>query len=480
MKHHEPTPLPSETGLCRRAFLGYGAGAFGALGLGSLLGRVSLAGDAAPRWSNGLPPTAKRVIQIFLNGGMSQLDLFDEKPMLVARRGEEIPESVHRGASIVAATERRGAFPAVGTIYKFKRHGESGLNCSELIPHIAKVADDITVINTMQTDHTLHETAITTLLTGTPLLERPSWGSWVTYALGSDNENLPEFVVLGSNAQGDSPLQPRLWGAGFLPGRHQGVKFRSGSAPVLDLSMPAGVDDEARKSQLAAIDALNKLEAAATNDPDTTTRIQAYEMAARMQTSVPELTDVSKESDEMLEQYGAERGKPSFAGNCLLARRLVERGVRFVQVADGGWDHHGNIPRSLPRKCEQIDQPIGALIADLKDRGLLDDTVVFVTSEFGRTPHCDGPLGYGQYGRDHHSLSGAAIVAGGGFKAGLSYGKTDEWGWNSIENPVHVHDLQATVLHTLGIDHERLTFRHEGRDFRLTDVGGRVVDGVLA
>lgn len=467
------------TRLSRRAFLGHGAYGLSALGLHSLLGRIALAEDTAPA---ALLPTAsaKRVILIFMNGGLSHLDVFDEKSLLHQRRGEEIPKSVLKNPGVLAATSQRGSFPVVGSAFRFKQHGECGMNLSEVIPSIASVADECTLIRTLQTDHSLHEAAISTLLTGTQLLGRPSFGAWVSYALGSENENIPKFVVLGSDGQGDSPVQPRLWGSGFLPGRYQGVRFREGSAPVLDLNRPDGMSEASQKSVLEAIKALNEQEYERTADPSVQTRIESYEMASRMQTSVPELTDLKKESKETLELYGADPEKHSFARNCLLARRLVEQGVRFLSIIDGGWDHHDDIPRSLSRKCESIDKGVGALIADLKRRGLLDDTLVVLTSEFGRTPHCQGSFGDGRYGRDHHPLAYGAILAGGGVRRGLTYGQTDEWGWDVVENPVHVHDLQATALHCLGLDHEKLTFRHQGRDFRLTDVGGRVVKDILA
>ena len=474
------SPLPPTHGeLCRRAFLGRGAALLGAFGLPSLLGRVALADEtAAPAFR--LPAaSAKRVIMIFLNGGISHLDVFDEKPLLAKRRGEEIPPSIQVNKGVLNATKDRGAFPVVGSKFEFKRHGECGMNLSELVPHLAGVADDLTLIRSLKTDFVLHENAISTLLTGTQLLGRPSWGSWVSYGLGSANENIPEFVVLISNSRGDSPSQPRLWHSGFLPGKYQGVQFRGGASPVLDVKNPDGVGDASRKSVLDAVRRLNELEAEQTGDPEVTTRIQAYEMAARMQTSVPELSDLASEPAEVLELYGADPKKPSFANNCLLARRLVERGVRFVQVLDGGWDHHGGIPRVLPRKTRQIDQPAAALIADLKQRGLLDDTVVILASEFGRTPHCEGGLSHDDYGRDHHPLAGAALLAGGGIRGGVTHGETDEWGWDIVKDPVHVHDLQATVLHCLGLDHERLVFRHQGRDFRLTDVGGHVIRPIL-
>ena len=464
--------------VCRRAFLGRTTLGLGAFALGGLLGRNSFAA-ATPRIV-GPEPKAKRVIMVFLSGGLSQLETFDEKPLLAERRGEQIPESVRNGGVTSTITERQGNLAVVGSAFKFKKRGECGMNISEVFPHIAKHADKLTLVRSHQTDHVLHEAAVTTLFTGTPLLGRPSWGSWTSYALGSANKNLPEFVVLLSNGEGLAPLHPRLWHSGYLPGRYQGVAFRSSGDPVLFVGNPPGVDKKARRKVLDAVKALNKVEAARSGDPGVQTRIQSYEMAARMQTSVPELAGLSKEPEDVRERYGAEPGKKSFANNLLLARRLAERGVRFVQVCDGGWDHHGNLPRSLSRKSKQIDKPVSALLTDLSDRGMLDDTMVILCGEFGRASVCEGGLTHDRYGRDHNGRVGSVLLAGGGFKPGITYGRTDDWGWDVAENPVHVNDLQATVLHLLGHDHEKLVTRHQGRDFRLTDVQGRVVHEILA
>lgn len=481
MQHHSSPSSELSANLSRRGFLGLGATGVGTFGLSSMLGRIALADGlddplAAARLGSA---SAKRVILVFMNGGLSQLDLFDEKPLLRERQGEEIPPSILKNRSVLDATEDRGAFPVVAPKWNFRTYGESGLRLSELIPHIGAVADKLTVITTQQTDHVLHESAISTLMSGTPLLGRPSWGAWISYALGTENENIPAFTVLSSNPRADTPVQPRLWHSGFLPGKYQGVKFRSGATPVLDLERPHGLARSARSKILDAIRGLNEAEAERTGDPEVRTRIESYEMAARMQTSVPELTDLKSESEATLAAYGADPSRGSFANNCLLARRLVERGTRFTMLVDGGWDLHDGIPSRLPRKTEQIDRPLGALIADLDQRGLLDDTLVVVAGEFGRTPHCQG-LDFGDYGRDHHSLAGPILMAGGGVKGGVRYGATDDWGWDVVENPVHVHDVQATVLHCLGLDHEKLTWRHQGRDFRLTDVGGNVVHDLLA
>lgn len=464
--------------LCRRAFLGQCAAGAGSFALSSILGRHVMAamdGTAAS-------PTAKakRVIMFFMSGGMSQHELFDEKPLLNERRGEDFPASARKGKASTQFSEGQGALPVVGSIFPFKRYGSCGMNMSELLPNLGAIADELTLVRSMQTDQVLHETASTILMTGTPLLGRPSWGSWVSYALGSANENLPEFCVMLTSAEFMAPIQQRLWHSGFLPGKYQGVRFRGSGDPVLFLSNPPGVDAKMRDRVLKAVSKLNALEAETQGVPDIEARLNAYEMAARMQVSVPELADLSKESKETLERYGAVPGQSSLANNCLMARRLAERGVRFIQVCDGSWDLHYGIPQYMPYKAKQADRPIAALIADLKERGLLDDTIVMVAGEFGRTPFSEGVLAYNNYGRDHNGRVGSVLLAGGGFKRGFTYGKTDEWGWDVAENPVHVNDLQATVLHCLGLDHEKLTYRHQGRDFRLTDVGGRVIRELLA
>lgn len=473
-------PSPHDL-LCRRAFLGRSAFGLGSLAAALLASSTTARSpqDPAPAWR--LPTArARRVVVIFLSGGLAQHDLFDEKPLLRERRGEELPPSVRKGERITGLTERQGALPVVGSKFDFQSYGSCGLRMSELLPHLGSVADELLLIRSLQTDHVLHEAAMTILFTGTPLLGRPSWGSWTSYALGDGRGNLPEFVVLLSNPDPSTPLHPRLWHNGFLAGRHQGVPFRSGKEPVLFVHNPPGVDAAARARQLAALRELNALEAARSGDPDAEARIAAFETAARMQTSVPELADLSQESPETLAEYGAEPGEASFAANCVLARRLLERGVRFVQLCDAGWDHHYGIPRVLPKKCEQVDKPTAALIRDLRRRGLLDDTIVVFAGEFGRTPYCEGPLAFDSYGRDHNALASSVLVAGGGFRAGHAHGRTDDWGWSAVEDVVHVHDLHATILHQLGIDHTRLTVRAQGRDFRLTDVGGKMVAGLLA
>jgi hypothetical protein len=475
------------TDLARRAFLGTSVLSLGSIALANLLARCGGAHAAGPPVQGNQAPfklgkaTAKRVILIFAAGGLSQHELFDEKPLLNKRRGEELPDSVRKEQRITGVTEKQGALPVVGSCFKFKPYGKSGLRLSELFREMGAFADDMCLVRSMQTDHVLHEAAMSILFTGSMQLGRPSWGSWVSYALGSENKDLPEFVVMLSGSRdGGSPPHPRMWHNGYLPGHYQGCPFRGGKEPVHFVPNPPGIDQKARRRILDSVKALNELEAAATGHPDVTTRIRAYEMAARMQTSVPELTDLSKEPADVLEKYGAEPGKVSFANNCLLARRLAERGVRFIQLMDSGWDHHGGIPTLLKKKMEEADKPIAALLRDLKDRDLLEDTLVLFCGEFGRTSYCEGPLSFANYGRDHQQLCGGLLLIGGGFRGGFAYGETDEWGWDVVKDPVHVHDLQATVLHALGLDHLKLVTRYQGRDFRLTDVAGNVVKPLLA
>jgi uncharacterized protein (DUF1501 family) len=480
--HH---PLDA-TDLSRRAFLGSGALSLGSIALSSLLAQSGHAAAPPARPGERAPytlgkATAKRVILIFASGGLSQLELFDEKPLLNKRRGEELPDSVRKGQRITGVTEKQGALPVVGSCFKFKSHGKSGLRLSELFREMGAFADDTCLVRSMQTDHVLHEAAMSILFTGSMQLGRPSWGSWVTYALGSENKDLPEFVVMLSGSRdGGSPPHPRMWHNGYLAGRYQGCPFRGGKEPVLFAANPAGIDNKARRRIIDSIKALNEEEAAATKHPEIATRIRSYEMAQRMQKSMPELADLSKEPADVLERYGADPGKVSFANNCLLARRLVERNVRFVQLMDGGWDHHGGIPTLLRKKMEDSDKPIAALLRDLKDRDLLEDTLVIFCGEFGRTSYCEGPMSFANYGRDHQQLCGGFLLIGGGFRGGFAYGETDEWGWDVVKDPVHVHDLQATVLHALGLDHLKLVTRYQGRDFRLTDVKGNVVKALLA
>jgi hypothetical protein len=469
--------------LTRRQLFGRAGVGVGAAALAWLLDADAARGQALP----GLPhlrPRAKRVISLFQSGAPSQVDLFDPKPGLARLRGAELPESVRRGQRLTGMTSRQASFPVAPSRFRFAQHGQSGTKLSELLPHTAGVVDELCVIRSVHTEAINHDPAITFAQTGAQLAGRPSLGAWLAYGLGTDNQDLPAFVVLVSKGSGnpaDQPLYDRLWGSGFLPTKYQGVKFRATGEPVLYLSNPAGLDAATRRRMLDDLGRLNRRRLDETGDPEVATRIAQYELAYRMQTSVPELTDVSDEPDPVFDLYGPESRRPgTFAANCLLARRLAERGVRFVQLYHRGWDQHTNLPLQIAGQCRDTDRPAAALITDLKRRGLLDETLVVWGGEFGRTVYCQGPLTADDYGRDHHPRCFTVWLAGGGIKGGLCYGETDEFSYNVVRDPVHVHDLHATMLHCLGIDHTRLTFRSQGRDHRLTDVGGRVVEAVLA
>jgi len=478
----------------RRHFFGRTAAGIGAAALGSLANPDLFAGTLGNKPtaddSPGLPglphfaPKAKRVIYLFMSGAPSQLDMWDYKPKMNDWFDKDLPDSVRNGQRITTMTSGQKRFPIAPSTFKFAQHGKQGAWISELLPHTAGVVDDLTVIKTVNTEAINHDPAITYIQTGSQLPGRPSTGAWLSYGLGSMNQNLPAFVVLHSTVNGGfggQALYARLWGAGFLSTRHQGVSLRSTGDPVLYLSNPDGVSPTMRRRMLDELAKLNAERYAEVGDPEIQSRIAQYEMAYRMQTSVPELTDISRESNRTLEMYGPDVKKPgTFAANCLLARRLAERGVRFTQVFIRQWDQHGNLPKDIQRQCGIIDQPCAALINDLKQRGMLDDTLVVWGGEFGRTIYCQGGLTKTNYGRDHHPRCYTKWMAGGGVKPGIVYGETDDFSYNVQENPVHIHDLNATMLHCLGISHEKLTFRHQGRDFRLTDVHGKVVKDILA
>ena len=478
--------------ITRRHFFSRSARGLGTLALASLLNQnLFAAGKKAATTAAGHPfpshgtinplhfaPKAKRVIYLFQSGAPSQLDLFDHKPKLIELNGKPMPESYTKGQRIAQLQGQK--LTCVGTKFEFTRHGKSGMEISELLPHIAGVADDIALVRSLHTEAINHDPGVTMMQTGSTQAGRPAMGSWLSYGLGSENQQLPAFVVLTSGFGQDQPLLSRYWGSGFLPSNHQGVEFRSQGEPILFVSNPKGIDDKVRRRLLDSMRDLNQLKLDAVGDPEINPRIQSYEMAYRMQTSVPELMDLKKESKDTLEQYGAEPGKSSFANNCLLARRLVERGVRFVQLYHRGWDHHGNLPAEIAKTCQNVDRPSAALIRDLKQRGLLEDTLVIWGGEFGRTPMNQGEMANGNYGRDHHMKAFSIWMAGGGIKPGITIGGTDDLGYNAVEDPVTVNDFQATVMHSLGIDHEKLTFRFQGRDFRLTDVAGEVVKKLLA
>src|SRR5436190_16614895 len=467
--------------LTRRHFFGRLAAGIGTAALGSLLNPSLLASTGVSHQTH-FPGRAKRIIYLFMAGGPSQMDLLDYKPTLENLHESELPASVRMGQRLTGMTSGQKNFPVVKSIFKFSQHGKCGAWISELLPHISQIVDDIAIVKTVNTEAINHDPAITFIQTGFQQPGRPCMGSWLSYGLGSANKNLPAFIVMISNGkESDQPLYSRLWSAGFLPSELQGVQFRGKGDPVLYLSNPPGITPETRRRMLDGLAKLNEKRYQAFADPEINTRISQYEMAYRMQTSVPELTDISREPERLLEMYGPDVKKPgTFAYNCLLARRMAERGVRFIQLYHRGWDQHGDLPKRIKEQCQDTDQPSAALIKDLKERGLLDDTLVIWGGEFGRTVYCQGKIEKDNYGPDHHGRCYSIWMAGGGVKPGISYGQTDDYCYNVVENPVHIHDLNATILQCLGVDHEKLTYRLQGRDFRLTDVHGEVVKGVLA
>jgi hypothetical protein len=468
--------------LTRRYFFGKSATGLGIAALAGLF-RRDLEGEGLP----GLPhfaPTAKRVIYLFQSGAPSQMDLFDYKPRLAEFARQELPASVRMGQRLTGMTSTQKSFPVAPSLFQFKQHGGSGAWVSELMPYVAKIADQFCFVKSMYTEAINHDPAVTFFQTGFQIAGRPSIGAWLAYGLGSANQDLPAFVVMisqGSGNPNDQPLAERQWGSGFLPARYQAVKFRSGGDPVLYLSNPPGFAPEARRRFVDDLARLNQLELDEFGDPEIATRIAQYEMAYRMQTSVPDLTDLSKEPPRTFELYGEEaRKQGTFAANCLLARRLAERGVRFIQLFHRGWDQHNDLPKQIRGQCQDTDRASAALVMDLKERGLLDDTLVVWGGEFGRTVYCQGALTAENYGRDHHPRCFTMWLAGGGIKPGISFGETDDYSYNIVKDPAHVHDLHATILHTLGIDHTRLTYKFQGRAFRLTDVQGNVLKPILA
>ncbi len=477
--------------LTRRRFFGIGArsisASVGMLGLASAVGsqRASALGlpslDAAGGFHH--PPKAKRVVYLHMEGAPSQLDLYDWKPTLRERFGEELPDSIRGGQRLTGMTSGQTKFPCAPSMFAFERAANraDGVWLSELVPHTARVAHELCFVHSMRTEAINHEPAITFFQTGHQQPGRPSFGAWASYGLGSSNKDLPSFVVLITQGFGNmQALSARFWGAGFLPSQHQGTRLRSSGDPVLHLADPPGVGRTDRRAFLDLVGALNAREAERSFDPEVRARIEQAELAYRMQASVPDLMDLAGEPASTFELYGEEARKPgTFAASCLLARRLLERGVRFVQLYLRGWDQHANLPAELRLQCSAADRAQAALVTDLRQRGLLDETLVLCAGEFGRTVYCQGDLTRENYGRDHHPRCFSVWLAGAGIAPGITYGKTDEWGYNVVENPVEVHDLHATMLHLLGVDHERLTYRHQGRDFRLTDVFGRVVPGIL-
>jgi hypothetical protein len=468
----------------RRTFLRNSGGGIGLAALGGLLG-VGAQGAATrlPGFPHH-PPRAKRIIYLFQSGAPSQMDLFDPKPEMQAQRGKDLPESIRKGQRLTTMTSGQKNFPIAPSLFKFAQHGQSGAWFSEVMPHMAGMADEWCVVRSMHTEAINHDPAITFMQTGSQLAGRPSIGAWMAYGLGSENADLPSYVVLtsfGTGRRDDQPLYDRLWSAGFLPAKYQGVKFRNKGEPVLYLGNPPGMDREMRRDSLDELAELNRHRHAAVGDPEIQTRIAQYELAFRMQTSVPDLTDISKERESVLESYGPEVRTPgTYASNCLLARRLAERDVRFIQLFHMGWDHHGGLPPAVRGQCKDTDQPTAALIRDLKQRGLLDETLIVWGGEFGRTIYSQGAITETSYGRDHHPRCFTVLMAGAGVKKGMTYGATDDFCYNITENPVHVHDLNATIMQLMGVDHTRLTYRYQGRDFRLTDIHGNVVKDIVA
>jgi len=468
----------------RRTFLARSTTGLGALALASLLNDKLMAADAKSSLHGALrsldfAPKAKRVIYLFMSGAPSHIDLFDYKPRLKELTNTELPASIRMGQRITGMTSGQKQLLCVGSPFEFKKAGQCGMELSELLPYTSQIVDDIALIRSMYTEPINHDPAVTFFATGNQQPGRPTMGAWASYGLGSENQNLPAYIVLLSGS-GGQPLQTRYWGSGFLPGNHQGVQFRGSGDPVLYVSNPGGISPQTRRQLLDGVQQLNRLELGQFGDPEIATRIEAYEMAYRMQTSVPELMDISKEPKETLESYGAEPGKPSFANNCLLARRLAERNVRFIQLVHRDWDHHSNLPEEIKKQAKLTDQASAALILDLKQRGLLQDTLVIWGGEFGRTSYSQGEITKTSFGRDHHPRCFSIWMAGGGIKGGITLGKTDDFAYNILEEPVHVHDFHATLLHCLGIEHTKLIYRFEGRDYRLTDVAGKVVEKILA
>ena len=469
--------------LTRRHFFARSSAGIGGAVLAHLFrDKASAVTGGADGVLNGLhvPAKAKRVIYLFMSGGPSQMDMFDYKPLLNEHNGQELPDSVRQGQRLTGMSGNQSTLPLAGSIFKFQQFGKNGTWLSELLPHTAKVVDDLCIVRSMYTEAINHDPATTFFQTGSQIAGRPSIGAWLSYGLGSANENLPSFCVLVSVGLGGQPLYSRLWGSGFLPSVHQGVQFRAGQDPVLYLNNPPGITGDSRRNMLDRLKQLHEIRAAETLDPAVSARIAQYEMAFRMQTSVPEVTDLSDEPEHIFELYGPDSRTPgTFAANCLLARKLAERDVRFIQLFHRGWDQHDNLPRDLRKQCLDTDQASAAVVLDLKQRGMLEDTLVVWGGEFGRTSYSQGELTATNYGRDHHPRCFTMWLAGAGVRPGQVFGETDEFGYNIVSNPVHVHDLHATMLHLLGIEHERLTYKFQGRRYRLTDVSGRVVREIL-
>jgi hypothetical protein len=491
---HTPEFQDLNKKLDRRHFLAKTTLGLGALAVGSLFGaetlkrtprnpEVGLSDDTQEAILKALPhfaPRARRVVYLFMSGGPSQFETFDYKPKLTGLYGHDLPDSVRQGQRLTGMSASQSRLPIAPSLFKFDQHGQSGTWISELLPYTAKVVDELCIIRSLHTEAINHDPAITFFQTGNQLPGRPSIGSWVSYGLGSENENLPTFISLISKNGNGQPLYSRLWGSGFLPTKFEGTQFRSGKDPVLFLNNPEGYDGNDRREMLDYLKQLNRMQNEGYGDPEFNNRLAQYEMAYRMQASVPEVMDVSGESEEVFELYGPDSRDPgTFAANCLLARKLLEKDVRFVQLYHQGWDQHDSLPKGITNQCKKVDQATAALVLDLKRRGMLDDTLVIWGGEFGRTVYSQGKLTDTNYGRDHHPRCFTMWMAGAGVKAGISHGETDDFSYNITKNPVHVHDFQATLLHLLGVDHERLTFKFQGRRYRLTDVRGKIVNAIL-
>lgn len=474
MKRPECTGFDSSVGLTRRNFLHRFGGGLGGLALANMLHA-----ETGSKFHH--PAKAKRVIYLFQSGGPSQIDLFDHKPRLIQETGKELPDSVRKGQRLTGMSGNQASLPLVGSPFQFAQHGKSGQWISELLPNTAKVADDMCIVNSMHTEAINHGPGVTFMQTGSQLPGRPSMGSWLSYGLGSMNENLPNFVTLVTKGKSGQPLVSRLWGSGFLPGKHAGTRFRSAKDAILYLNSPEGISRDSRRNVLNHLKELHEIQLERTGDSALETRIAQYEMGFRMQSSIPDVTDLGNEPESTFKLYGEDARTPgTFAANCLLARRLAEKDVRFIQLYHQGWDQHGGLPKAIKKQCKETDRASYALVADLKQRGMLDDTLVIWGGEFGRTNYCQGKFNKDNFGRDHHPRNYSTWFAGGGIKPGITYGQSDEYSYNVEDGGIHVHDFHATILHLLGIDHERLTFKYQGRHFRLTDVHGHAVKPILS
>ena len=467
--------------MSRRTFLTNSGIGLGAAALSAILPNKAQASESNHKIGPHFAPKVKRVIYLHQSGAPSQLETFDYKPKLEAMWGQNLPESIRGGQRLTGMSAGQSSFPLAASTFKFAQYGKSRAWISDLLPYHKQIADELCFVKSMHTEHINHDPAITFIQTGNQIGGRPSMGSWMSYGLGSENQNLPAFVVLLSRGRaGDQPLYAKLWSNGFIPSVHQGVVFRSGIDPVYYLNNPNGIDKSSRRNMLSALSKLSEDQYKQVLDPELDSRMKQYEMAYRMQSSVPETLDISKEPDSVFNMYGSDSRIPgTFAANCLLARKLAEKDVRFIQLYHQGWDQHGNLPKDIQIMAKSVDQASVALIKDLKQRGLLDDTLVVWGGEFGRTNYSQGKLTKENYGRDHHPRCFSIYMTGGGIKRGISYGETDEFGYNITKDPVHIHDLQATIMHLMGIDHEQLTFKFQGRRYRLTDVAGKVVKPIL-